>query len=712
MNDPIAITSIAASCGLGSDLGQIVRALRAGAIGVSQPASLEQPPGTEAGAGEVPERTPDLLGADRAERLLVRTLDDLLSPEDRNAIAAAPERWGIVLGTTLAGMRHCGAGLRLDAAGAADAAAAALARSVASAVMAEAVRGTGVRGPTTTLSCACASALTAIAHGCALIEAGDADAVIAGGYDPISEFSFAGFSALQLVSTGPVSPFAPDREGMKVGEGVALFVLRRRLPEGARSVATIIALGEACDAHHLTQPHPEGAGAARALRATLADPRLPDLILAHATGTPGNDAAEHAAYKLALGDRLPRVPVLALKGRTAHPLAAAGALELAVSLACAEQGFVPSSAGRGRDTTAFPDLALIEGEIRPESPKDIVALAAGFGGANAAVRVRRGGDAPMGGGVRAAGDRLNLPGGSAVLQGFGAVSRRGVGIEQVLARDPIDATDDIERHIAPLLDRARTRRLALLPRLMLAAVRDLASSCGMDEAALQETPVVAASWCGATEFTERYYRELIAEGIQLANPMLFAESVPNVGSAHVSLGFGIRAPCTSVVGRRTAALEALSLARARIATGDWCRAIVVAAEEAHPLVDRVLAHCTGVPIHLESAAIACLVARPAPGVAGYRLADAVGRTSPASPAEAAKLALQASGADAPRVTSSSRFDAPLAASCSTIELPEMGSATPLAVLGARAARAGGPWIGAACDPHGAAWTARIAPDPA
>jgi 3-oxoacyl-[acyl-carrier-protein] synthase II len=476
----------------------------------------------------------------------------------------------------------------------------------AGSVLRQAIEGLPIAGGAITVSCACASALSAIAHGCALLRSGEASCVIAGGYDPISEFAYGGFSALQLVAAGPLSPFAEEREGMKLGEGCALVVLRLLSDAQARGeipIAIIEAIGESSDAHHLTQPHPEGRGAATALAAAVQQ-GLPDLLIAHATGTPGNDAAEYQAYRSAFGGDLPRVAITALKSRFGHPLGAAGALELLAVLACADAGFIPAGLGRPVDRNAFPDIDLLQQNPRSSAPRRVTVLAAGFGGANVAMSVVRGAQ-PM----RSAAAEGIVSAPRVVIRAIGCVSAGGRGLAGLQRLADCGARDVSEETLAPLLDRSRTRRFALLPRLMLAACRDLCDAVGMSAHDLASMPLLAASWHGAAAFTEQYYRDLLASGINLANPMLFAESVPNVGSAHVSLGFGMTAASATVIGTRTAGLEAMFLASCRIRSGEWDKAMVVMADESHPTIDAVLGHCSGKEVRSGSAGMAFLIER-------------------------------------------------------------------------------------------------------
>jgi 3-oxoacyl-[acyl-carrier-protein] synthase II len=114
----------------------------------------------------------------------------------------------------------------------------------------------------------------------------------------------------------------------------------------------------------------------------------------------------------------------------------------------------------------------------------------------------------------------------------------------------------------------------------------------MDVAAFAETgSVILGSTHGSTNYSNGYYKQIVAEGIAAANPMLFAEGVPNAAAAHLSLMLSLKGACQTIIGSRTAGLDALRLASARIATGAWDRAIVGAAEEYDPIVNSCYKHC-------------------------------------------------------------------------------------------------------------------------
>jgi 3-oxoacyl-[acyl-carrier-protein] synthase II len=156
-------------------------------------------------------------------------------------------------------------------------------------------------------------------------------------------------------------------------------------------------------------------------------------------------------------------------------------------------------------------------------------------------------------------------------------------------RDPVVAdtgsVDDAE--ITSLLNARRIRRMSEYVKLSLAAtmlclrdagVSDISSFAGTSAAILGTTH-------GSTNYCEQYYGRIVKEGIAAANPMLFAEGVPNAAAAHLSLMLSLKGPCQTVIGSRTAGLDAIAIATARIAAGEWDRAIVGAAEEYSPVVN-------------------------------------------------------------------------------------------------------------------------------
>ncbi len=189
----------------------------------------------------------------------------------------------------------------------------------------------GAKGPAYTVSTACSSATKALGAARRLLERGVCDAVVTGGVDGRCRFAMNGFHALGALSPGRCRPLAPDRDGINLGEGVALFALERADRAAAGSVR-LRGVGESSDAYHATAPDPEGAGAEAAMRAALADagmaPGDVDYVNLHGTGTQANDAMEMKAVGRVWGGAAPRCE--STKGLTGHCLGAAGAVEAAL----------------------------------------------------------------------------------------------------------------------------------------------------------------------------------------------------------------------------------------------------------------------------------------------------------------------------------------------------------------------------------------------
>lgn len=190
----------------------------------------------------------------------------------------------------------------------------------------------GVRGPVYINTSACAAGTTAVGIAYSLIISGKADLVVAGGIDPLTEFSSFGFHSLQNLSPVPCRPFDQSRNGITLGEGGALFVLEsleHAQKRNAKIRGEILGYGLGNDAYHATSPDPTGEGAYRVMKQALeqADISIDEVqyINAHGTGTIINDDMEIKAI-----DKLGfKGSVTSTKAQIGHCLAAAGAIEMA-----------------------------------------------------------------------------------------------------------------------------------------------------------------------------------------------------------------------------------------------------------------------------------------------------------------------------------------------------------------------------------------------
>jgi 3-oxoacyl-[acyl-carrier-protein] synthase II len=258
----------------------------------------------------------------------------------------------------------------------------------------------GFEGPSYGTVSACAAGAHAVGTGLRMIQSGEADAVVCGGAEAaLNALAEASFRAMDAISGSGVSrPFDARRDGFVMAEGAGMLVLEESgaaRARGATVLAEVAGYGATSDAHHLTAPHPEGAGAERAIRLALRDAQVEpdevDYVNAHGTSTPLNDRTETLALKRALGERASRIPVSSLKSSVGHLLGAAGAVEaIATVLALRARVAPPTLNWEERDDGL--DLDYVPGAARPlvTNGKAPVALSDsfGFGGHNAVLCIR------------------------------------------------------------------------------------------------------------------------------------------------------------------------------------------------------------------------------------------------------------------------------------------------------------------------------------
>ncbi len=247
-----------------------------------------------------------------------------------------------------------------------------------------------LHGPRASVVNACSSSTASLGQAWLWISSGEAECVLAGGSDALARLTVGGFNTLRVVSLDRPRPFDKERDGMVVGEGAAFFViesLERALSRGARVLATLEGYGLSSDAHHATQPHPEGAGALACLRQCLSVAGVRaeevDHVNAHGTGTVANDAAEARAIAELLGGRAGLVPVVSIKGAAGHCLGAAGALEAAATVLGIVNQEVPPCAGF---ESADPAVKLrVPRQRQSLAIRHAISLSMAFGGNNAAI---------------------------------------------------------------------------------------------------------------------------------------------------------------------------------------------------------------------------------------------------------------------------------------------------------------------------------------
>jgi 3-oxoacyl-[acyl-carrier-protein] synthase II len=232
----------------------------------------------------------------------------------------------------------------------------------------------GLQGQMYGLVSACSGGAHAIGSALRMIQYGDADAVVAGGAEAaLTAFGFACFNSMQALSPSGISrPFDARRDGFVMGEGAGVLVLEEEesaRERGATILGEVIGYGSTADAYHLTAPQPSGEPAARAIELALQDAGVtPDdvaYVNAHGTSTQLNDAAETAALKRALGEKLAKqIPVSSTKSSIGHLLGAAGAVETVATIEALETRVIPPTLGYEVPDPEL-DLDYVPGEARP-----------------------------------------------------------------------------------------------------------------------------------------------------------------------------------------------------------------------------------------------------------------------------------------------------------------------------------------------------------
>lgn len=257
------------------------------------------------------------------------------------------------------------------------------------------------KGPALPAVTACASGSNAIGEAYRTIRHGYADAVIAGGAEAaVNELAVAGFSNMQAL-TGEEDPahaclpFDQRRGGFVIGEGAGALILEEyehARARGAKLYGEVCGYGSTCDAYHITAPHPQAEGGARAIAQALEEAGGETGLLyinAHGTGTPMNDKAETLAIKTALGEEKARQSLISsTKSMTGHMLGAAGAVEAIASLLALRDGVIPPTIGL---TQPDPDCDLdyVPLTARKVQAELALSVSLGFGGHNACLAFRR-----------------------------------------------------------------------------------------------------------------------------------------------------------------------------------------------------------------------------------------------------------------------------------------------------------------------------------
>ncbi|MBI2095216.1 MAG: beta-ketoacyl-[acyl-carrier-protein] synthase family protein [Candidatus Omnitrophica bacterium] len=257
----------------------------------------------------------------------------------------------------------------------------------------------GAKGFLSNCLTACAASSQAIGEAAEVIRMGHAEVMISGGsHSMIHPLGVAGFNLLTALSTQndpperASRPFDRTRDGFVLSEGAGVVILEElehAKKRDARIYAELTGYGGTADAFRLTDPHPAGRGAVRAMRLALEDanvrPENVDCINAHGTSTQLNDQIETQAVKEVFGETARRIPMSSIKSMLGHMIAAAGAVELVASVLTIREGVIPPTINY-RTPDENCDLDYVPNHARRAAVDTVLSNSFGFGGQNIDMR--------------------------------------------------------------------------------------------------------------------------------------------------------------------------------------------------------------------------------------------------------------------------------------------------------------------------------------
>lgn len=560
----IAVTGVGIVSALGASASLTFERLCAGESGISE-LTLFDTTGLPARlAGEV--RGLEVpAGSERADTLALLAAREALA---RAELDIAGGRLGLVLGSTAAGMFETEAEL-LRATATGHAAVFPRARRLVTHTLSTTeqnlARELGGMAQSTTLCSACSSGALALIVAAHWISSGRADAVLAGGVDPLCRMTFAGFNALGVLDVEACRPFDVSRRGLTLGEGAGFLLLEseeRVKRRAAKPLAWFSGWAAGAEAHHVTHPEPDGARAAeliqRALRVAARSPNEVQYVNLHGTGTPANDAMEARALVRAFGDSLSRVAVSSSKGQLGHTLGAAGAIEAAICVLALTEGRVPPT--RGLERAESPELAHVRGQGVSLPLEAVLSNSFGFGGMDTVL----------------------------VFEAAAAPARTQTRIEHdlcVSAAVPYAALGAGDAREA--LDAQRSRRFdqatAAAARLGEMALANAALAPG-------GVGVVLGGAYGPVERSLTFLDRILTRGLKYAAPAEFPHLVHSAATGNVSIYLGARGPAVAVSGLGLSGEAAFDVACSLVELGTSSAVIASAVELTDAVVGEILAH--------------------------------------------------------------------------------------------------------------------------
>ncbi len=261
----------------------------------------------------------------------------------------------------------------------------------------------GLKGPNLAITTACTTGTHAIGIAARSIQHGEADAMLAGGAEmattPLGLGGFAAARALSTRNDDPAKasrPWDKNRDGFVLGDGAGILVLEEyehAKARGAKIYAELTGFGMSGDAHHMTSPPADGAGAALSMENALRDAGMSasdvQYVNAHGTSTPAGDTAECSAVKSVFGSAMDQVAVSSTKSMIGHLLGAAGAVEAIFSVLAIRDQVAPPTINLDDPDDSCSDINLVPHNAQKMKIDGVLSNSFGFGGTNGSLVFRK-----------------------------------------------------------------------------------------------------------------------------------------------------------------------------------------------------------------------------------------------------------------------------------------------------------------------------------
>jgi len=257
----------------------------------------------------------------------------------------------------------------------------------------------GLQAANFSIITACASGAHAIVEAFRVVQSGEADIMVAGGTEatitPLCVSAFNNMKALSTRNDEPLKasrPFDKDRDGFIISEGSGIIILEEMenaKKRGANIYAEMLGFGMSDDAHHITAPHPEGAGAyiamENALKSSRLNPEQISYINAHATSTPLGDMIEINSIKKVFGEHVKKLSVSSTKSMLGHQLGASGGVEALICSLIVGKGVIPPTINYETPDPNCNGMDFVPNEAKERNIENVMSNSFGFGGHNVSI---------------------------------------------------------------------------------------------------------------------------------------------------------------------------------------------------------------------------------------------------------------------------------------------------------------------------------------